>query len=189
MQTVVEYLQQHTVDLVSVDVFFTNPESFPLPTTDPTYVVGKLKNYGLKLHNQRGQRQLTSFVQSVFERAAIDGDQKYLVGQLTTALSGTFEDGDQNKPTLKAFFLEVIFPAYVECTFCKPCGWILGIPALKALEKVVTMTRGDLDSTFHPCVTSVLSMLTSILESMRLGIEFIKVKHSSGPRKNSQMNF
>lgn len=168
-------MQQHTIDLISVDVFFVNPEFFPLPATDPTYVVGKLKNYGLKLHNQSGQKQLTSFIQSVFERAAVDGEQKYLVGQLTAALSGTFENGDQKKPTLRAFFIGVIFPAYVECIFCEPCGWILAVPVLMALEKTILMMREDIDSTFYPCIMSVLSMLTSILEGMRLGVRFLKV--------------
>ncbi|KAI5846576.1 Mus7/MMS22 family-domain-containing protein [Morchella snyderi] len=181
VQTVIGYLQQHTIDLVGIDVFFVNPEFFPLPTTDPTYVVGKLKNYGLKLHNQRGQKQLTSFIQSVFERAAVDGEQKYLVGQLTAALSGDFENGDQSKPTLRAFFIGVIFPAYMECIFCEPCGWILAIPVLMALEKNISMMREDIDSTFYPCIISVLSMLTSLLEGMRLGVGFLQPSEVLSP--------
>lgn len=169
----VEYL--HSTDLVAVNPFFTDSSAFPLPAADPTYVVGKLKNYALKLQHQNGHKPLIAFFETICVRAAVDREQEYLVSQLTTALSGTFEDGDPNKPTLRAFFVGVVFPVYVECTFREPCGWIQAVPILKAAEQVIFTMREDIDSSLYGCVTSVLSMLTSLLEAMRLSVEFLKV--------------
>lgn len=171
----VEYLQQYSTDLVSIDKFFIDSTAFPLPATDPTYVVGRLKNYGLKLHHPRTHKVLFSFFQSLCERAAVDGQQEYLVSQLATALSGEFEDGDSTKPTMRALFLEAVFPVYVECAFREPCGWILAIPVLKASGQLISAMQGDIDSTHHGCVKSVLSMFTSLLEGMRLAVNFLTI--------------
>lgn len=175
VQQVVEYLQQHWIDLISIDKFFTDSVAFPLPTNDPLYVVGRLRNYGLKLHYPRARKTLFSFFQSLCQRAAVDGQQEYLVSQLTTALSGNFENGDPTKPTIRAFFLEAIFPVYLECTFRESCGWILAVPILKASDRVILRMREDIDSTLYGCVKSVLSMLTSLLEGMRLAVNFLGV--------------
>lgn len=175
MQQVVEYLQQHSIDLISIDKFFTDSTAFPLPTNDPLYVVGRLRNYGLKLHYSRTHKTLFSFFQSLCQRAAVDRQQEYLVSQLTTALLGNFENGDPTKPTIRAFFLEVIFPVYLECAFRGSWGWILAVPILEASNLVILRMREDIDSTLYGCVTSVLSMLTSLLEGIRLAVSFLKV--------------
>lgn len=175
MQQVVEYLQQHSIDLISIDKFFTDSTAFPLPTDDPLYVVGRLKNYGLKLHNPRAHKELFSFFQSLCQRAAVDGQQEYLVSQLTTALSGNFENGDPTKPTIRAFFLEVIFPVYLECTFRESCGWIMAVPILKASDRVISRMREDIDSTSYGCVKSILSMLSSLLNGIRLAVSSLSV--------------
>ncbi|KAG0638706.1 Mus7/MMS22 family-domain-containing protein [Tuber brumale] len=170
VQQVVEYLQQHSIDIVTIDPFFTDSSVFPLPSADPMYVVGRLKNYGLKLSHQRMHKQLTSFFQSVCERAAIDGQQEYLVHQLTTALSGELEVGTAQKPSLRSLFIEAIFPAYIECTFTNPAGWILSAPLLQATEKILAKFRLDVDSTLDACVEAVTSMLTTLLNSIRASL-------------------
>lgn len=149
--------------------------AFPLPTNDPLYVVGRLRNYGLKLHYPRAYKALFSFFQSLCQRAAVDGQQEYLVSQLTTAFSGNFENGDLTKPTIRAFFLETIFPVYLECSFRESCGWIMAVPILKASDRVILRMREDIDSTLYGCVKSVLSMLTSLLEGMRLAVSCLSV--------------
>ncbi|KAG0131051.1 Mus7/MMS22 family-domain-containing protein [Tuber indicum] len=170
VQQVVEYLQQHSIDIVTIDPFFTDSSVFPLPSADPMYVVGRLKNYGLKLSHQRMHKQLTSFFQSVCERAAIDGQQEYLVHQLTTALSGELEVGTAQKPSLRSLFTEAIFPAYIECTFTNPAGWILSAPLLQATEKILAKLRLDVDSTLDACVEAVTSMLTTLLNSIHASL-------------------
>lgn len=175
MQQVVEYLQQHCIDFIRIDRFFTDSTAFPLPINDPLYVVGRLKNYGLKLHHPRAHKALFSFFQSLCQRAAVDGQQEYLVSQLTTALSGNPENGDPTKPTIRAFFLEVIFPVYLECTFRESCGWIMAVPILKASDRVILRMREDIDSTSYGCVKSVLSMLSSLLDGIRLAVSSLSV--------------
>jgi hypothetical protein len=170
VQQVVEYLQQHSVDIVVIDKFFTDSAAFPLPSTDPTYVVGRLKNYGLKLSYPRAHKQLISFFQSVCERAAIDRQQDYLIHQLTTSLSDDFENGDPKRPTLRALFLEAIFPAYIECSLSNPAGWIMAVPILQASQMVVRKMRTGIDSTLFNSVRSILSMLISLLEGVRIAI-------------------
>jgi len=170
VQQVVECLQQHSIDIVTIDRFFTDSSMFPLPSADPTYVVGRLKNYGLKLSHQRMHTQLTSFFQSVCERAAIDGQQEYLVHQLTAALSGELEVGTVQKPSLRSLFMEAIFPAYIECTFTNPAGWILSAPLLQATEKILAKLRLDVDSTLDTCAQTVISMLTTLLGSIHASL-------------------
>ncbi|CUS07755.1 unnamed protein product [Tuber aestivum] len=170
VQQVVEYLQQHSTDIVAIDRFFTDSSVFPLPSADPTYVVGRLKSYGQKLAHQRMHKQLTSFFQSVCERAAIDGQQEYLVHQLTTALSGELEVGTAQKPSLRSLFMEAIFPAYIESMFTNPAGWILCTPLLQATENILAKLWLDVDSTMDACVQSVASMLTALLNSIHASL-------------------
>ncbi|KAL7267925.1 hypothetical protein RUND412_009473 [Rhizina undulata] len=169
VQKVIESLQHHTIDLVTVDKYFTDSSAFPLPATDPTYVIGKLKHYGLKLAYPRSHKQLIFFFYSVCERAAIDGQQEYLVSQLATALSGDFEAGDRARPTLRTFFLQAVFPTYVERAF-GPVGWILAAPILTAAEEVVGRLVADVDSTVGACVGEVLGGLACLVDAVRRGV-------------------
>ncbi|EOD52484.1 Methyl methanesulfonate-sensitivity protein 22 [Neofusicoccum parvum] len=137
VQSVVEFLQQHTHDICPVDQFFTDSSAFPLPATDPTYVVGRLKSYVPKLSEQRTLKQLVSFLQNVSERAAVDNEQAYLASQLRTATTGTFERGDTSKPTLRQVLLGAIFPAYIEPIFKTTAGWILAKPLLQASRPIL----------------------------------------------------
>lgn len=168
---VIEFLQQHTSTICPIDRFFTDNGAFPLPATDPTYVVGQLKNYGLRLQDARTPKQLVVFLQSVSERAAIDGQQPYLVGQLHTAMSNAFESGVSSTPTLRSFFVTNIVPAYIEMAFSTACGWVLAMPYLQALRKVFTELLQDLDGANLGSIAAVASTITAFLASIRHSIE------------------
>ncbi|KAL9133726.1 MAG: hypothetical protein Q9175_005091 [Cornicularia normoerica] len=168
---IIEFLQQHTSTICPVDRFFTDNGAFPLPATDPTYVVGQLKNYGLRLQDARTPKQLAAFLQSVSERAAIDGQQPYLVGQLRTAMSNAFEDGVFPTPTLHSFLVKNIVPAYVEMAFSTACGWVLAMPYLQALQEVFRELLKDLDGANPGCVVTIASTITAFLDSMRQPLE------------------
>ena len=168
---IIELLQQHTSTFCPIDRFFTDNGAFPLPATDPTYVVGRLKNYGLRLRDAGTPKQLAVFVRSVSERAAIDGQQTYLVGQLHTAMSNTFEDGVSQTPTLRSFIVKSIVPAYVEMAFSTICGWVLAMPYLQALEEVFKELLKDLDGITPDCVIAIASTLTAFLESVKRPLE------------------
>ena len=168
---VIEFLQQHTSTICPIDRFFTDNGAFPLPATDPTYVVGQLKNYGLRLQDARTPKQLVVFLQSVSERAAIDGEQQYLVGQLHTAMSNAFETGVSSTPTLRSFLVNNIVPAYIEMAFSTACGWVLAIPFLQALHAVFGELLKDLDGANSGSVAAIASTITAFLDSMRHSIK------------------
>lgn len=177
VQRVIEFLQQHTLDICSVDRFFTDSAAFPLPAADPTYVVGRLKNYGLRLQDSRTPKQLAVFLQSVSERAAVDGQQGYLVGQLHTAMSNVIERGDLAKPTLQSFVIEAIVPAYIDVAFSTSCGWLLTSPLLQALRNVFRGLLTSLDGTDVASIAGVVSIISAFLGSARRSMELL-IDHS-----------
>lgn len=168
---VIEFLQQYTSTICPIDRFFTDNSAFPLPATDPTYVVGQLKSYGLRLQDAKTTKQLVVFLQSVSERAAMDGQQPYLVTQLHAAMSNAFEDGASSTPTLRAFLVKKIVPAYIELAFSTACGWILAMPYLQALQKIFGELLNDLDGANPGSVTAVASTIAVFLDSMRQSLE------------------
>jgi hypothetical protein len=174
---VVEFLQQHTSAICPVDRFFLDSATFPLPAKDPNYVVGQLKNYGLRLRDSRTPKQLAVFLQSVSERAMVDEQQEYLVGQLHAALAHAFESGDARKPTLRAFVVKAIVPAYIEVAFTNASGWLLASPMLQALQRVFSDLLTDLDGTNPASVTTVLSTITVFLDCLRSSFNLL-VDHS-----------
>lgn len=180
VQNVVEFLQQHTHDICPVDPFFTDSSAFPLPATDPTYVIGRLKSYVPRLMEQRTLKQLVSFIQNVSERAAVDNEQGYLASQLKTATLGAFESGDARRPTLRQVFLGAIFPAYIDQTFATTAGWIFVKPLLQASRSILQELNyqgcqysiSDTES-----VAIVDSLLSTMLDAMYSATELL-ITHS-----------
>ncbi|KAI5787635.1 Mus7/MMS22 family-domain-containing protein [Peziza echinospora] len=207
VQKVIELLQQHAIDIVPIDKFFTDSSAFPLPATDPTYVIGKLRNYGLKLGSLRTHKQLMAFFQTVSERAAVDGQQEYLVDQITRALTGGGEHsssgagggrvgglaGDVDTPTtastatttttttttttLRGFFLQVVFPVYLENAFLRgpthqiqQPRWILASPVALAAKRILERIREDFDSCDFCAVGDVLAGLGAWVEAVRRAV-------------------
>ncbi|GAB7365309.1 hypothetical protein MBLNU230_g6390t1 [Neophaeotheca triangularis] len=138
VQQVVAMLQQYAGDVCQVDSFFTDSTAFPLPATDPTYVVGRLRSYAPKLKEPRPQKQLATFVHSVTERAVVDGQQPYLITQLSAALSDDMELDKNNSPTLRHVLLTSVFPVYIASCLTSTCAWILALPLLEASANVAS---------------------------------------------------
>ena len=182
---VVEFLQQHTSTICPIDQFFTNNGSFPLPATDPTYVVGQLKSYALRLQDARTPKQLIAFLQSVSERAAIDGQQPYLVGQLHAAMSDTFEDGTDARPTLRSFIVKAIVPAYISMAFSHESGWILALPYLHALQKVFGELLMEFDGTDIDSIAAMTSIATAFLDAVRQPV--VTLLSPSNPFKEARI--
>lgn len=162
---VVGFLQQHSRDISPIDPFFTDPTSFPLPSTDPSYIVARLKSYEPKLSAEKVARTLIIFVQGVSERAAIDGQQVYLVNQLNASMADTYETGISNRPTLRGILLQCVFPAYLENAFNNAAAWILSLPILQAISRTFKDLLFNMDTTDANCVSSVLNIICSILQS------------------------
>ncbi|KAJ5453134.1 Methyl methanesulfonate-sensitivity protein 22 [Penicillium cf. griseofulvum] len=159
VQRVIGFFQQHTSDIKPIDPFFTDPASFPLPSTDPRYIVAKLKRYESKLSSSQEIQTLTGFVQSISERAAIDGQQSYLVDQLHTSMKNTYEAGDYDKPTLRAVFLQCVFPAYLEATLPNRAAWILSRPIIQTITLEFENLLCNIDTLDEVCVSSVIDMI------------------------------
>lgn len=177
VQQVVQYMQQHTADICPIDQFFIDSTAFPLPATDPTYVVGRLKNYGLRLQEPGTPKTLAVFIQAVSERAAVDGQQLYLIDQLHIAMSNNFEDGDATRPTLRGFLVQAVFPAYVELAYSTSSGWILADPILQALHRVFGRFLEDVDGVKKASVASITSTFALLFASIQTSMELL-VDHS-----------
>lgn len=173
VQCVVGFLQQHARDIVPIDPFFTDPTTFPLPSTDPTYIVARLKSYEPKLCVEKVVRTLIIFIQGVSERAAIDGQQVYLVDQLCASMADTYEGGNPSRPTLRATFLQCIFPAYVETTFRSAAAWILSRPILQTISLAFKDLLFNMDTTDPSCVQSVTNIIYSIFQAIYQALHFI----------------
>lgn len=177
VQHIIGFLQQHTLDICPIDRFFTDSTAFPLPAADPTYVVGRMKNYGLRLQDSRTPKQLAVFLQSVSERAAVDGQQVYLVGQLHTAMSNVVERGDLAKPTLQSFLVEAIVPAYIDVAFSTSSGWLLASPLLQALRNIFRGLLTSLDGANAASIAGVVSIISAFVGSAQRSMELL-IDHS-----------
>ncbi|OCL04575.1 hypothetical protein AOQ84DRAFT_324263 [Glonium stellatum] len=173
VQKVVEFLQQYTSDLCVVDKFFTDSVAFPLPATDPTYVVGRLRSYALKLGDSRTTKQLSIFIQTVSERAAVDNQQPYLVSQLHKAISAAYEAGDTVKPTLRRVLLQAIFPAYIEVSFRTSAGWIIAKPIFQASSHMFNDLFYNFSVTDNASVEASLAIIMSTFQILCRVTEFL----------------
>ena len=166
VQAIVQALHRNTSAICSVDKFFTDSSEFPLPAADPTYVVGQLQNYGLRLRDTRTPKQLAAFLQSLSERAVIEDQQADLTSKLHMAMSDTFENGDSASPTLLAFLIKAVLPAYLAVGFITNRGWIFLLPLLKALQLVFRELFTTFSANNRGSIESVESLLSSFLENL-----------------------
>ncbi len=167
IQDVVGLLQEYTSDICPVDSFFTDSEEFPLPTNDPSYVVGRLKNYGYRTASPGVLKQLAVYIRIRCESAAQNDQQFQLSHQLRQSMYSGYETGNPKNPTMRWVFVMGIFPAYLKVSLRNPeSGWILAKPILDA-------TRGmfkDLGQALNPLdlssIGSVVDIIMTIFESL-----------------------
>ncbi|KAJ5594899.1 uncharacterized protein N7459_001107 [Penicillium hispanicum] len=162
---VIRFLQELTSDIRPVDPFFTDPALFPLPSTDPRYIVAKLKRYEPKLSSNKEMQTLMMFIQSIVERAIVERQQSPLVDQLHTAMKDTFEAGRADRPTLRAALLQCVFPAYLELAFSTPAAWILSRPVIQSITLAFKDLLLKLDTTNRACVSSLLRIFNAVFYS------------------------
>ena len=167
VQAVIGDMQQYVGDICPIDRFFTDSSVFPLPATDPTYVVGRLRGYGLKANDLGEQKKLAIFFQAICERAALDNQQSYLIQQLEQAVSTTREGGISPRQTLRGLLLSGIFPAYTESMFSSACGWILAVPIMEALTHILEEIFSCFSLSNEHSMQAVTAMLVDVLMSLR----------------------
>lgn len=159
----IRFLQELTNDIKAVDPFFTSPALFPLPDSDPQYVVARLKRYEPKLSSQQGLQALIMFTQGIVERAVLEGQQDHLTEQFHAAMGTTYEAGDPDKPTLRAILLQCIFPGYIELAFSARPAWLLSRSIIRSMTLVFKDLLFDMDATDSQCVSSVLGTFEAVL--------------------------
>ncbi|CEO60450.1 hypothetical protein PMG11_05077 [Penicillium brasilianum] len=162
---IIRFLQELTSDIRPVDPFFTDPAVFPLPSSDPRYIVAKLKRYEPKLSSSKELQTLTMFIQSIVERATMDGQHDHLVSQLHSAMKDSYESGLLHKPTLRAVLLQCVFPAYIELAFSNSTAWLLGLPIIKSISLVFKDMLFNLNTMDSACVSSVLRILDAVFQA------------------------
>lgn len=162
---IIRFLQELTSDIRPVDPFFTDPAVFPLPSSDPRYIVAKLKRYEPKLSSSKELQTLTMFIQSIVERATMDDQHDHLASQLHSAMKGSYESGLLNKPTLRSVLLQCVFPAYIELAFSSSTAWLLCLPIIKSISLVFNDLLFNLNTMDSSCVSSVLRILEAIFQS------------------------
>ncbi|MCJ1350087.1 MAG: hypothetical protein MMC33_000068 [Icmadophila ericetorum] len=171
VHNVVSVLQQHTGDIFPVDRFFTEPSTFPLPAKDPTYVVGRLRNYGLRLQDPKALKQLSSFIQGISGQAVMNAQQPSLVNQLQEALSNNFEDGEPRKISLRSFLMQAVFPAYIELAFNTSCGWLLLVPILEAVKLAFENIFQDVDGFCLGGMKSIAASVGALIGRLHISTE------------------
>lgn len=142
VQSVISLMQQYTSEICAIDNFFTDSASsaFPLPSSDPAYIIGRLKSYVPKLADSRARKQLVAFVQNIIVKATTCGQEDDLVQQLHAAMTLTTEETRIRGPLLRDVFLTAILPAYIETAVGTDCGWVMALPLVQAC----TLAMGDM---------------------------------------------
>ncbi|KAG9205337.1 hypothetical protein G6514_008916 [Epicoccum nigrum] len=173
VQKIVQFLKQYTGDICPVLPFFTDSVAFPLPSMDPTYVVGRLCGYAPKSKDMGTAKQLSFFVQTVAQQAAADNQQAYLVNQLRTALC-TGEVPVNDRVALRTVLLQGIFPAYIEGAFASCIGHLIAGPILKCLPAVIDEMIYDLRVNQIESVSTAVETIVSIAHAFIRGTEHLK---------------
>ena len=166
VQEAVELLQQHTADICKVDPFFTDASNFPLPDHDPEYIVGSLKNLGLRLDLPGGLQKLCSFLQTLCERSAIEDKQQYYSSLLQAAMEETLDLRTPDKPALCSSIFKVVFPIYADSALSSPCGWFAATPVLLALPLILDSLLFHTNSFHQPSLQTAESILFSVLHGI-----------------------
>jgi hypothetical protein len=173
VQKIVQFLKQYTGDICPVLPFFTNSVAFPLPSADPTYVVGRLCGYAPKAREPGTIKQLSVFIQTVAQQAAADNHQAYLVGQLETALC-TEEAPLADRAALRTVLLQAIFPAYIEMAFSSRPGHLVARPILQCLPAVLGEIIYDLRVSHAESLSTAVHSIVSIAHAFIHATEHLK---------------
>jgi hypothetical protein len=176
VQKMVQFLKQYTGDICPVLPFFTDSVAFPLPSTDPTYVVGRLCGYAPKAMDPGTAKQLSVFIQTVAQQAAADNQQSYLVNQLTTALCSD-EVPAVDRTALRSVLLQGIFPAYLENAFRSSVAFVIARPIMQSLGSIMDQLVFDLRIVHPDNVSSIVESIIAISHAFIRGTE--QLKHDS----------
>lgn len=172
VQKIVQFLKQYTGDICPVIPFFTDSVAFPLPSKDPTYVVGRLCGYATKAMEPGTSKQLSVFIQTVAQQAAADSQRQYLVTQLTTAVCSN-ETPAADRIVLRSVLLQGIFPSYLEKSFSSGSAFLIANPILQCLRPILDTLIFDLRITQPDSVSSIMNSILAVAHAFIRGTEHL----------------
>jgi hypothetical protein len=173
VQKIVQFLKQYSGDICPVLPFFTDSVAFPLPSGDPTYVVGRLCGYAPKATEPGTAKQLSVFIQTVAQQAAADNQQPYLVNQLTTALCSN-DAPAADRAALRSILLQGIFPAYLEEAFSSGITLLITRPILQSLRPILDTMIFDLRIKQLESVSTIVGTIVAVSHAFIRGTEHLK---------------
>tara|TARA_R110002003_G_scaffold41_16_gene2972 strand:+ start:8384 stop:13699 length:5316 start_codon:yes stop_codon:yes gene_type:complete len=173
VQKIVQFLKQYTGDICPVLPFFTDSVAFPLPSGDPTYVVGRLCGYAPKATEPGTAKQLSVFIQTVAQQAAADNQQPYLVNQLTTALCSN-DAPAADRAALRSILLQDIFPAYLEDAFSSGITLLITRAILQSLRPILDTMIFDLRIKQLENVSTIVGAIVAVSHAFIRGTEHLK---------------
>ncbi|PSN63663.1 hypothetical protein BS50DRAFT_557766 [Corynespora cassiicola Philippines] len=173
VQRVVQFLTQYTSDICAVLPFFTEAVHFPLPATDPKYVVGRLYGYAPKLSAVGAAKQLSVFIKTIVQQATADNHHPYLLGQLNTALCGNVAPV-ADRTSLRNVLLQGIVPVYIESALSSVVTLIVTKPLLQMMTYVAEPLVFDLNFDDESSLRSVCNIILSTLHAIIRGTEGLK---------------
>ncbi|KAF2036352.1 hypothetical protein EK21DRAFT_52273 [Setomelanomma holmii] len=173
VQKIVQFLKQYAGDICPVLPFFTDSVAFPLPSTDPTYVVGRLCGYAPKATDPGTAKQLSVFIQTVTQQAAAENQQVYLINQLTTALCSD-EAPAVDRAAIRAVLLQGILPAYLEEAFASSVTLLIALPILQALRPILDTMTFDLRIHQPESVATIVGSIVVVSHAFIRGVEHLK---------------
>ncbi|KAH8708644.1 Mus7/MMS22 family-domain-containing protein [Phaeosphaeriaceae sp. PMI808] len=170
VQKIVQFLKQYTGGICPVLPFFTDSVAFPLPCTDPTYVVGRLCGYAPRATDPGTAKQLSVFIQTVAQQAAADSQQLYLVNQLNEALCSVGTPA-VDRVALSSVLLQGIIPAYLEEAFSSKIAFVIAWPTLQSLQSMLGTMMLDLRVTQPDSVSSIVESIVAVSHAFIRGTE------------------
>lgn len=173
VQKVVQFLTQYTSDIQPVLPYFTDSVAFPLPASDPTYVVGRLCGYATKANEPRTGKQLSMFIQTIAQQAAADNQQSYLLHQITTALCPS-QTPSSDRASLRSVLLQSVFPAHLTSAFSSRTGYLIARPIMQSLRPILETTTYDLRCNDPASVTDIVGSIAAITHAFIRGAEHVK---------------
>lgn len=167
VQTIIQFLQQYTSDIMPIDRFFTDSTAFPLPVDDPLYITGRLRSYQLRGSDPATQKKLAVFIQTAADRAAAENQQDYFATQLHASVAQMCDEPESSSghPSLRKLLLEAIFPAYIEVSLSRSCGGFVVRPVLESIPPIIADFLSSFDLADRSSLQSAVQTVTCVVHA------------------------
>lgn len=151
-------------DLCPIDQFFYVNSTYP-SHSDPHMFVATIRNYGLRLHTDRGKNELNHYFLAVLKQSAIGGSLQEIPKLLEEAM------GKELGPWthLSNYILRVLTPSYIHAAFVSEPGWLLAEPLFEAAqEHLMAIADCDRNGALTGAKEIMITIVNAIARLMEL---------------------